>query len=386
MVESDTAAISIAIFTAIFSGGISLISLYFTRKHDQKLADSNNTQQKELNKVKQLHELKLTSLQNDFNKELEEMRQKHSTDLETVKSNLERRKDEEAALRNYEYEARQRLYRDFEPLLFLLLEHSESAYNSILGLARTSGQGDLQPNIGWLSTDGYYKLSTIYRLLLPLAVFKLMQRRLTIFDLDLVPSYKAQYFFSKALYLSFTDHFDLAKGPPEIKGYDPEKATSQNILDEPEKYRMQGIFRGEMDDLTEALIRYEPKGNPRLMSFGEFKGKYSSEGAFRIIGDLFQDFHPRTMPVLWRILLAQAHIYRAIKKTREMKDSKILTVFRTLNMISPKERWESFNWRHKEMVSDEDVLVSPFKAVENYLKTKLPDFFETNKQTEEKER
>jgi hypothetical protein len=383
MSESDGTAISIAIFTAIFSGAISLLSLYFTNKHNQNLADSDKRHKDELNKANQQHEKDLARLENHLNKELEEVKQKHNEELAKLNSRLEIQKDERAAIRNYEYEARQRLYQVFEPLLFLLVEHSESAYSRICGLARAAKDGHLQPNGGWLSSygKGYFIISTIYRLLLPLAVFRLMQRRLTIFDLDLVPSYKAQYSLSKALYFTFSDHVDLAQCPPEVEGYDPEKGSQQDRDMHPEKYRLQGIYLGLIDNLAEALIVYDPKGDPRLRSYGEFKREYFDPSVHDIfkknIANLFYNFHPKTMPVLWRILLAQAHIYQAIVNTREMKDSKSSTVFTTLKMMSDKER-QSFDWRHtKEEAKDEEVFVQPFSAVESYLQDKLGRFMET---------
>jgi hypothetical protein len=91
--------------------------------------------------------------------------------MEKIKSEFELKKDEQAAIRNYEYEARQRLYKEFEPLLFLLVEHGESAYRRIYELARTAKQGNLEPGEGWIKNNEYFKISTIHRLLLPLAVF-----------------------------------------------------------------------------------------------------------------------------------------------------------------------------------------------------------------------
>ena len=80
------------------------------------------------------------------------------------------------------------------------------------------------------------------------------------------------------------------------------------------------------------------------------------------------------MPILWRILIAQAHIYKAIKNTREMKDSKAAAVFKTLTMIPEHDR-QQFDWRQSnEEASDNEVYVDPFNAVGHYLHDKLSDF------------
>ena len=60
-----------------------------------------------------------------------------------------------------------------------------------------------------------------------------------------------------------------------MKGYDPEKGSQQDKDEHPEKYRLQGIYAGLVDDLAESLIEREPpQGDPRLISYGEFKKKY----------------------------------------------------------------------------------------------------------------
>lgn len=46
------------------------------------------------------------------------------------------------ALRDYEYEARKRLYRECGPILFQLAEQAEAMYYRIIGLAGTARQGN----------------------------------------------------------------------------------------------------------------------------------------------------------------------------------------------------------------------------------------------------
>ena len=203
MAEFDIASITIAVISAC----ISLLSLYITRNHN--------------------------------------------TELEKLKGKLAIEKDEQGAIRDYEYEARKRMYQEFEPILFLLVEHSESAIFRIFEIARAGRNGKLEPNVGWFggNGEGYIFSSTIYRLLLPLAVFRLMQRKLTIYDLDLVSSYKIQYLLSKQLYTSFSRDFDLAEYQP-VLDYNPYKASQQDIDAFPEKYRKQGIYANLVDSLA----------------------------------------------------------------------------------------------------------------------------------------
>jgi len=102
--------------------------------------------------------------------------------LESYRTQLERKKSEEDARRDYEYDARKRLYQEFEPLLFLFIEYSGSALIRICNLAESARNGKLTPDSedGWLGHVGYYAISTIYRLLLPMVIFKIMQQCLTL--------------------------------------------------------------------------------------------------------------------------------------------------------------------------------------------------------------
>jgi hypothetical protein len=298
------------------------------------------------------------------------LNRKNNIELAKIKNDFEIKKDEQAAIRNYEYNARQRLYQEFEPLLFLLVEHSESAYRRIYELSRSAKSGNLEPDQGWLSVNEYFMISTIHRLLLPLAVFSLMQRKLTIFDLDLVPYYKAQYLLSKCLYFSFSDDYSLANTEPSIE-YDPDN--------HPKIYRKQGIYRGVIDNLVGNLIVSEPSGTTRLKSFGEFEKEYlrsSMEQPYIVISDLFHNFHPRAMPILWRIFIAQAHIYNAIRFAREKKYLKSETNFKTLKTMSGPER-QLFDWRsNPQEADDNEVFDKTFRAVELYLRDRLSDFIE----------
>jgi len=52
---------------------------------------------------------------------------KNQKDLETLKSELADERAESDARRDYEYDARKRLYEECEPLLFQLIELSENA-------------------------------------------------------------------------------------------------------------------------------------------------------------------------------------------------------------------------------------------------------------------
>ena len=137
---------------------------------------------------------------------------------QTKLKGLEKIRAQENALLDYQYEARKRLYKEFEPLLFQLYELSSRASKHVFSLARYASQGNLQQDKGWLSDKtSYHTTLTLFIFLAPLAIFKLMERKLTrVKTLTWIPSHNNQYFLAKALYRSCLHDFKLADTPPKL--------------------------------------------------------------------------------------------------------------------------------------------------------------------------
>jgi len=309
--------------------------------------------------------------------ELKRLEASTSERLQSLKASQDEQKAEKDARRDYEYEARKRLYEECEPLLFQLIELSENALHRIYSIARTAKAGELSSREGWLSdTRAYYTVSTVYKLMAPLVIYRLIQRRLTLVDLNVDPHINAQYSLAKRVYISFTDDFELARINPELD-YDPNAEPSAQVMRrQPDKYVRQAIFVGWLDSLIDDFIKREADGSLRCMTYGEFEKAYFQEDAqiepFNIAVSLFLNFHPRTRPVLWRILVSQAHIYEGLIRTREMKFSYAEGNARPLLTSVPEsEKWR-FDWRHSEdTATDEEVLVIPFEVARSYLRKHL---------------
>lgn len=287
------------------------------------------------------------------------------------------------AYTDYVYSARKRLYENCEPILFQFTELSESALRRIVSLAENAKDGNLGPNRMYLSHLGYYAKSTIYRLLIPMAAFKIFQRQLTQVDLKLDANIKNQYSLAKILYYTFPADYDFAKSEPTLS-YDPEFVLEPNTLtmeqirdkhkEIPGKYSKQGMRVGLVDNLTEALIKEESSGTLRLISYGEFEKRYFEPNVkepFDKIEYLFTNFHPKTRPILWRILLAQALLYKAIQNIRMDGNTGkpvSLELFDEISYVDPK----LFDWRQAtENVSEDEALIQPFTAAKNYLQKQL---------------
>jgi hypothetical protein len=323
------------------------------------------------------------------------MSKRNDIALEKIKNDLEIKKDEQAARRDYEYEARKRLYQEYEPVLFQFAELSESALKRIYALARNARDGNLGPDRFWLSTDHYFIRSTIYRLIAPMAAFKMLQRRLTSIDLNLDKAINIQYHLAKVLYYTFSSSLDLAKSEPDIP-YDPDfiGVDSKDLTEtkrqeirtkQPEKYWLQGLKVGKLDILIEALILVESGKDVRIKSFGEFELEFFELvntdktsphcERFEVFYTLFSYFHPKSRPVLWRTLITQALLYNAIINIRKNPD-KEFTNFEMKKLFNIEGAKLECNWNQRnEVISDEDF-TKPFKASENYIRKQLTDIFD----------
>lgn len=285
-------------------------------------------------------------------------------ELEEFKAEWSERAAERSARRSYEYEARQRLYQQYEPLRFQLGEAAEGAYSRILSLARSCRNGDLRRDGGWNSREGYYLRSIIYKLLLPMAIFRLMQRMLTLVDLGLDAEIGTQYKIAKALYYSWTDDFELAGINPSLK-YTPQAELGSPIREvQPSVYLQQGIPTGYLDRSVEAFLSVDESKLMRTISYGEFEKAFRDKESETYKANIvfvkaLLNFHPATRPVLWRILIAQICLYRLL----------IGVPAADLFKLSDEKRGQ-FDWRRTSSeASDEEALTVPFEAARQYLKS-----------------
>src|SRR5262245_1125989 len=157
-------------------------------------------------------------------------------ELETLRADLAEQKAERDALRDYEYEARKRLYHDCGPLFFQLSELASAALGRIFSLARTAAQGNLEWGQSFWLEDEYYRWSTLHRLLAPLAAVRVLQRHLTHIALSLEPVVYRQYVLARQTLSVLSDDFRLAAITPSLQ-YDPlSPSAEQHFESSPEIY------------------------------------------------------------------------------------------------------------------------------------------------------
>jgi len=259
-------------------------------------------------------------------------------ELEGLKSRLSDENDAAKAKRDYEYEARKRLYAELYPLVFQLQEAAFSAHNRLRNLALATRGGWLArgPD-NWLTgSDPYYFTSVIHALIAPVAIFELMTRKLTLLDLTLDQDLRRQHFLARKAYEALRSDFNLTDSPypplvlgPAGEKYAPPEVRPDALPPETEqRWRWrQGLYSGQISQAVDAVLMTDGE-TTRPMTYAEFakaldgtdlrtpddpRGRAGEmKRALRPLADVFRDFHPARRPVTWRILLAQGACYRAI--------------------------------------------------------------------------
>src|SRR5262245_31352859 len=105
-----------------------------------------------------------------------------------------------AARRDYECDANEKLRAEVQPMLVELSERCGEAFWRIFGIAQSEAQGRLDPACPkprFRSDSAYYLPSTIYRLVTPLVLFRMLETQLGRFDFSLVPKATAEYRLAK---------------------------------------------------------------------------------------------------------------------------------------------------------------------------------------------
>jgi hypothetical protein len=238
--------------------------------------------------------------------------------IEELKSQLDERRSADAARRDYEYDARKRLYDEVEPIRFRVYEALEEAHYRVRSLARTARLGHLGSGPdSWIRDIGYYLRSTAFKLLGPVVQFRLLQRRMTFIDFSVDQHVALQYSLLKLYVRSFTDDFDFAALSPRLH-YEPNDADSRSKLaGNPAVYARQAFVLGDLECVADLLIVHED-GNARALQFGEFERLLAQKEIDENLQEamrLLVSFSPQRKPVLARLLVAQACIAELILST-----------------------------------------------------------------------
>lgn len=112
-----------------------------------------------------------------------------------------------------------------------------------------------------------------------------------------------------------------------------------------------------------------------MRDYNSIQTRYS----FKRINYLLTDFHPAKRPVLWRILITQAHIYRSIVESAKdpsetrpqlrLDEDYPQNIKERIKRSIPEKDREDFDWRSEDEVKtiDKKAIYSHFNAAEAYL-------------------
>lgn len=154
------------------------------------------------------------------------------------------------ALLDYEYNAKKRLYEVIGPLRFQLLVACRDVVRRVTGHTR-SQHWDMDP-------AGYYGHNTLYRLLRPLAICTLIERRMNAADFSVDPQTIALLKFEVGAYRMLTNKDPLPYYDDKI-----DWATQS-----------QHVFRDNLKRASTALITEDGDGGPVVMDYSEFLASF----------------------------------------------------------------------------------------------------------------
>jgi len=241
---------------------------------------------------------------------------RNSKKLELLKNNLEQEKADKNAKRDYEYEAKKRLYQAYEPLFFQLSELSEIALSRLEGMAKNYKEGLFKSE--WEGFNSYYFKETVYKLFAPLAIIKLINDKLTTIDLSIDENLSCQYGLLKTLYFSLQEDGKLASIIGDLDYLNKWKENYRTDLAEVDR---QAINLSELDKITKLFVS-EKNGNHSLLEIGDFedllieKSNPKIQRSVNVIEKLFKNFSPEKKRVLWTLLLSHACIYKILIDAR----------------------------------------------------------------------
>lgn len=234
----------------------------------------------------------------ELNKQLEYLRGQLQAELArdkariegAVRGEVESFLGEAAAQRQYEFEARKRLYLSIGPLRFQLL----LACRDLAGRVQALGSSERRYS---LELSGYFGRSTVYRILRVLAIADAIEAQIALTDFSVDPSAQDCLRFRRSL-------TRLLSGDELLDSHPDADWTRQ----------VQHIYADRLAVCAQLLVRTDGGQGPRILRFQEFNALLDAEGAHRVepFDTLFNDFQPASKPLLWLRLVACAHACNAL--------------------------------------------------------------------------
>ncbi len=199
----------------------------------------------------------------------------------SVKREVETQLAQLAAQRQYEYEAKRRLYLAIGPLRFQLLLACRDYAGRVDAWQRKENYE--------LNLSSYYGRSTLYRLLRPLSISELIERQVGIADFAVDPSAVNCIRFRRTITRIWSGD-DLVEGRTDADW----------------SAQVEHVFADSVSACAQALIQVDANGVERVARFDEFNERIRTQGLaiVRPFDRLFEDFRVGQKPILWLRLVA----------------------------------------------------------------------------------
>jgi len=158
--------------------------------------------------------------------------------------------------------------------------------------------------------------------------------------------------------------------------YDPNDIEWQvKRKDNPTSFWRQGLPMGLLDKTVDILIEKSENGKERVISYGEFEKKLANVGNdktsdIHLSRDIFFKFHPETRPILWRVLIAQSFLLKALLELKNIKSENITeNMVRKLLTEYDKENLIAFSWSNDKSLTEH--FEEPFKVAVKYFEKRF---------------
>lgn len=245
--------------------------------------------------------------------QLDQARIKSTMDAE-IRKQVESQLGEIAVHRQYEYEARRRLYVAIGPLRFQLLLACRDFVSRIQALDSSKRYE--------LNLNEYFARSTVYRLLKPLALATLIEEQMALADFSV----------DKAAIdcLRFRRSITRILSGDELVGKHPKIDWSRQY---------EHAYADSLASVAQAMI-VRPAGEAaRTLRFDEFTIKVRAQGwaSFSPLDNLLEHFRPAAKPILWLRLVAYASSCNALVSRQGQELGFRDEPFDTASMLSRSE-------------------------------------------------
>lgn len=297
-------------------------------------------------------------------------------EIEKLKADLGYENKVKSARVDYEYEARKRLYKEVEPVLFAAQLAARSLCGRLASFTPRIREGRItcDRTRNWLTVDPYFQQSTAYWIFVPMTYYRHLTRRISQFDLSLDRAV-GRKFMTLGIFQSIpAADFDLAGMQGSAIPYEPyAEVSARRRNSDPARYRFQGIVRGDVERFVSTMMIENDQMAPlEWFKFErEMAARHSDlKTAYEPIRDILINFHPSTHPVVWRAIIAYVLLSKFFTDARDYTVEEYDT-------LAPPSRWSDFDYRMAEEAFDEAIPRAHYEAARTYMRNKLIERFNT---------